>query len=187
MTKRLTALALALLLGLSAAVAAPIESVIGTFALACMGELSRGGSHADMRGALAAQGFEELPRADAQRFLASAGGRAGSAFIATFADTGQTLIIGLDADGDCAFSSPEASRSGTEDFLLRSYPDQIRSRQVSSVTESGLVDVVFAVTVGGSRQFLRFLGPGGRGGAVVWVSPESRPPPAAANTTVTWP
>ncbi len=187
MAKRLTAIALALGLGIAPASAAPIESVLGALALACMGDLSRGGSHADFRGALGAQGFQELPRAEADRFLSSAGGRAGSAFIATFADTGDTLIIGLDADGDCTFSSPQASRSGSEDFLLRTYPDQIRSRQVSTVTESGLVDTTYAVTVSGSRQFLRFLGPGGRGGAVVWVSPEGRPPPAAAVATVTWP
>ncbi|MCC6981662.1 MAG: hypothetical protein IT535_00175 [Bauldia sp.] len=186
MTKRLVVLSLALGLGAGTASAVPIESVIGSFALACMGDLSRGISHREFEGALAAQGFQEMPRAEAERFLASAGGRPGSAYVTTFADTGDTLMIGLDASGNCTFSSPTASRSGTEDFLLRSY-DQIRSRQVQSTTEGGLVDATYAVTVGGSRQFLRFLGPGGRGGAVVMVSPESRPPPAAAGVAVTWP
>jgi hypothetical protein len=184
--KRAAALSLVLGLGSGSLSAAPIESVIGSFALACMGDLSRGGSHREFQGALAAQGFEELPRAEAERFLASAGGRAGSAYIVTFADTGDTLVIGFDSGGNCTFSSPQASRSATEEFLLRSY-DQIRSRQVQSTTESGLVDATYAITVGGSRQFLRFLGPGGRGGAVVWVTPESRPPPAASGVTVTWP
>ena len=185
--KRMMVLSLAFGVALGPAAAAPIEAVLGSFALACMGDLSRGGSHTEFQGALGAQGFQELPRSEAERFLASGGGRAGSAFIATFADTGDTLVIGFDANGNCTFSSPQASRAGAEDFLLRSYPDQIRSRQVQTSTENGLVDTIFAVTVSGSRQFVRFLGPGGRGGAVVWVSPEGRPPPAAAGVTVTWP
>jgi hypothetical protein len=179
-------LSLVLGLGAGGASAAPIESVIGSFALACMGDLSRGASHREFEGALAAQGFQALSRAEAERFLTSAGGRPGAAYITTFADTGDTLVIGFDASGNCVFSSPTASRSGAEDFLLRSH-EQIRSRQVQSSTESGLVDATYAVTVSGSRQFLRFLGPGGKGGAVVWVTPESRPPPAAAGATVTWP
>jgi hypothetical protein len=187
MKKRAVISALAALLA-APALGAPIEGVIGAMALACMGDFARGGSHRDFQDGLGAQGFQALPRAEAERFLASAGGRAGNAFIARFTDTGDTLVIGFDASGPCVFSSPEASRSGTEEFLLRTYPEQIRSSRVVSTTESGLVDTTYALTVGGStRLFVRFLGPGGDGGTVVWVLPEGTPPPTVGSATVTWP